>query len=124
MHAFGLRRWRAFLSRLAALGYGRALPPSARSRLIADRTARAVRVAATYGPWRGNCLHRSITLWWMLRLQGVECDLRFGARMEGGALDAHSWVECEGASLDTAGSADRRYAPFVRAPTRDEPSIP
>ena len=43
-----------------------------------------------------TCLPRSLTLWWILRRQGVEAELRLGVRSDGESIVAHAWVVCHG----------------------------
>jgi hypothetical protein len=47
-----------------------------------------------------TCLHRSLTLWWLLRRQGVASELRIGVRKEQGRFEAHAWVERAGVALN------------------------
>jgi len=94
-----LRRWQSLLCNGAARKRQRScLDASALS--AAFETARMVRIAASRGPYRGNCLQQSLTLWWLLRRQGIESEIRFGARKEGGEFKAHSWVEVGGYALN------------------------
>ena len=81
------------------------------------RTRRALTLAAWRGFYRGNCLSRSATLWWLLRRQGVRSDLRIGVRKEDGQLQAHAWVECDGVALNERAETLRRYAPFAERVT-------
>jgi hypothetical protein len=59
-----------------------------------------------------TCLTRSLLLNWLLRRRGVRSELRIGVRMEGSALDAHAWVECEGRPVNDAPDVGRRFAAF------------
>ena len=43
-----------------------------------------------------TCLPRSLTLWWILRRQGVGAELRMGVRNDGERIAAHAWVVCNG----------------------------
>ena len=54
------------------------------------RVGQAVRRAAA--PLRLHCLPQSIAVMWLLRRRGVAAELRFGAKLEAGELDAHAWV--------------------------------
>ena len=57
--------------------------------------------AAVRNVWSGSsCLERSLALWWLLRNQGVACELRIGARKIAGKFEAHAWVEHDGIPLN------------------------
>ncbi len=47
----------------------------------------------------GTCLERSLTLWWMLRRQGIPSEIHFGGRLEDDVLEAHAWLEVDGVAL-------------------------
>jgi len=80
-----------------------------------------VQVAARHGVYSATCLPQSLTLWWLLRRQGIESDLRFGARKEAERMEAHAWVELDGVPLNDTLDVDQRFKPFERAviPTRE-----
>ncbi len=59
-----------------------------------------VQAAARHGVYSATCLPQSLTLWWLLRRQGIKSDLRFGARKEAGLMEAHAWVELSGIPLN------------------------
>lgn len=74
-----------------------------------------VRIAAR-NTWSNTCLHRSLTLWWLLRRHGVDSDIRFGARRGPEGLEAHAWVEWHGYALmdeDPAGDYARLDWPMA-----------
>ena len=48
----------------------------------------------------------------MLRRQGYAAKLRIGVRKKAGKLEAHAWVEYEGAALNQAEQMHRHYAAF------------
>ena len=75
--------------------------------------ARLVKAAANHGLYRANCLEQSLVLWWLLKRNGVESKIRFGARKEEEQLQAHAWVECLGIALNEDRGVDQRYAPFA-----------
>ena len=87
----------------------------------ARSTPALVRAAARHCPYYTTCLPQSLTLWWLLRRQGIESDLRFGARKEAGQMEAHAWVELGGIPLNDTLDVDQRFKPFERAvmPTRE-----
>jgi hypothetical protein len=47
-----------------------------------------------------TCLHRSLTLWWLLGRRGFASDFVLGARKRDGRLEAHAWVEHQGAAIN------------------------
>jgi hypothetical protein len=75
----------------------------------AQQIARAVSIAARHGFIRATCLRRSVLLWWMLRHRGIQSDICFGVRTHAGRLEAHSWVELDGAVLDDDGNIRQEY---------------
>jgi len=95
------------------------LPPTFKSeRGIALQQARAaarmVSLASRYGPYRGNCLKRSVATYWLLRRQGIDCELRIGVRKESNQIEAHAWIECLGQPLNEGADVQQRFSPFDR----------
>lgn len=84
--------------------------------------ARMVQVAGRRFPCRTNCLHQSVTLWWLLRRRGIESDLRIGVRKKANQLEAHAWVECQGHVLNDLPDFNERFAPFNCAIISDKMS--
>lgn len=89
--------------------------------LVTDRAHTGVRAkrirkvagwATDHGLYRGNCLSQSLTLWWLLRRQGIESELRIGVRKHAGGLEAHAWVECLGEVLNDRADVRERLVPF------------
>ncbi|MFO1316209.1 MAG: lasso peptide biosynthesis B2 protein [Burkholderiales bacterium] len=78
----------------------------------ARAVARLVGIAAAHVPVRVTCLHRSVVLWWLLRRDGIRCELRLGARAGAGPFAAHAWVEYEGAALGEPPGRLVRYGAF------------
>ena len=79
------------------------------------RSLLVLRLARTYGVHEGNCLSRSLVLWWLLRRQGIESKLRIGTRTTGGEFEAHAWVEYDGHPLNEDQDVYERYAVFSEA---------
>ena len=75
--------------------------------------ARIFEIAARHTPLTSTCLPRSLTLWWLLRREGLEARLRLGARKHGERFQAHAWVEHGGVPIGE-GDADRdgAYSPL------------
>ena len=84
--------------------------------------AKTVRVAARHGIYRANCLEQSLVLCRLLARNGIESELRFGARKEEVRLEAHAWVECCGVPLNEAADVHEQFRPFevVAAAVRAE----
>jgi hypothetical protein len=76
--------------------------------------ARAVRIAATYGPCRAACLPRAAVLWGLARSYGFNAIIRIGVRRCGERLDAHAWVEVDRTPLDDLDTT-KAYVPFHTA---------
>lgn len=53
-----------------------------------------------------------MTLWWLLRREGVDPELRIGARKESGKFEAHAWVELDGQVLNDGAEVHQHYARF------------
>jgi hypothetical protein len=110
----GFRRWQALLTRLAPVGGAPAAGDAATLLRQSRATARLVDAAARRGPYRASCLPRSLTLWWLLRRQGIATELRIGVRKAAGALEAHAWVEYQGLILNDRDDVCQRFAAFAR----------
>lgn len=68
-----------------------------------------------YGPYRGNCLSRSVLLWWLLRRLRIESDLRIGVRHDEGDFQAHAWVEYHGHPLNAEARVGELFTAFSEA---------
>ena len=60
------------------------------------RRARLISIAARHGPYRAQCLERSLVLWWLARRHGFEPELRIGVQAGHPVIKAHAWIEVEG----------------------------
>jgi len=108
LHRIGLARLHALIVRSAV----RQVLPMSESRNIAN----IVNTAARLSPFPVNCLTRSLLLRWSLRRRGIDSELRIGARLAGGALEAHAWVECEGHPVNDKLEVGRDFAVFGQLP--------
>lgn len=69
--------------------------------------------AAIRHVWRAStCLDKSLALWWLLGRQGIACEVRIGARKQGGKFEAHAWVERDGVAVNEPQQGHRHYAAF------------
>jgi|HubBroStandDraft_4_1064222.scaffolds.fasta_scaffold00245_12 hypothetical protein len=112
LRLFGFRRWKELIEK-----FSRAAPllqpmPADLQRDAALRAVRAVRSIELHGPTKPNCLERSMTLWWLLRRNGVDGELHIGARKEGARFEAHAWVELGGQVLNDGAEVHQYYARF------------
>jgi Transglutaminase-like superfamily len=112
LRVFGFRRWKELIEKVSLAAHRRPSLPSDVQRETARRFARAVRSAELHGLTNPNCLERSMTLWWMLRREGVEGELHIGARKQGPKFEAHAWVELGGQVLNDSADVHQHYALF------------
>jgi hypothetical protein len=116
LRVVGFRRWQAMLARLAPVSVSPAAGGGeAAVRTQARAVAQMVEAAARRGLYHATCLPRSLTLWWLLRRQGIDGELRLGVRKAGDVLEAHAWVEYRGAVLNDRADVRRVFSPFDRA---------
>ncbi len=108
----GLRKSQAFLARLTPAVNNSGPEADGPAEPLARSVVRIVTAAAAHGPYRANCLQRSVVLWWLLRRRGVETELRIGTRKEDGCFNAHAWVELSGRALNESRDVGVRYAAF------------
>jgi hypothetical protein len=112
VRVFGLRGWMRLVESLALR---RSLAKAQGSDLrLAQETERIVAIAARHAPYRGNCLSRSLTLWWLVVGQGVQLDLRIGVSRVPGQFEAHAWIEYQGIVINDRQDVGRRYSKFDR----------
>lgn len=112
LRVFGFLRWKKLIERFSRKNRIPGGTPLKLQFEIANRAVRAVRSAELHGPARPNCLDRSMTLWWLLRRDGVDAELHIGARKNGSRLEAHAWVELNGQVLNDTTDVHTHYARF------------
>jgi transglutaminase superfamily protein len=112
-------RWRGFRATQAALQIS--LPSasqkcdSALVRKEAALAAHMVNTADRHGFVHPSCLAKSMTLWWLLRRQGIGSHLRIGIRKANDKFEAHAWVERDGVALNEPDEHHHHYAAFDAA---------
>ena len=74
--------------------------------------SRLVQAAAGRMPWTITCLVRSTTLWYLLRRQGLDSEIRIGVNQQGGEFHAHAWVEYAGIVLNDRHDIHLHFVPF------------
>ena len=121
LRALGLRctqRW---------LGMNRPVPPQAQplaTTTMADarRLAELAAIAGRRGPLNTTCLRQALAVQWWLRRRGLDAQLRLGARVIGGSLDAHAWVELDGTPLAQDHLLHTAFAPTAQRDATFPPS--
>jgi hypothetical protein len=77
-----------------------------------------VDIAARRGPFRPACLARALALQCLLRLRGLETELRIGVRQGADGLEAHAWLETGGIPILEATDVGVRFPVLERAALR------
>lgn len=78
----------------------------------AQSMARMVSIAANNGPYRANCLKRSLATWWLLQRRGIDAELNIGVNKDEAEFSAHAWVEYMGNTLVEADDVKERFSTF------------
>ena len=79
-----------------AIRFG-SVPVSAQSELRIDDWLWALEAVARRLPWRTMCIEKGLALQRLLRRDGIDARLHYGARhVAGGKLEAHVWVTVAG----------------------------
>jgi Transglutaminase-like superfamily len=112
LRLFGFRRWKELIEKFSLPANLSHSWPADAQRETAARAVRAVRSVELHGPTNPNCLERSMTLWWLLRREGIDGELHIGARKQGARLEAHAWVELDGKVLNDVVEVHQQYARF------------
>ena len=67
-------------------------------------------------PYGGTCLDRSVFLWLVMRLHGIDGSIRIGLTRSSGPLEGHAWVELNGQVVNDTPDVADRYAVFDEDP--------
>jgi len=97
------------VSRLKDFGSG-ALHEPRSPQLPPEAIARLVRIAAEHGLYHFKCLDQSLVLGWLLRRQGIDARIVFGARKEDQQMEAHAWVEIGGVPISDDEGAHQHFS--------------
>jgi hypothetical protein len=76
--------------------------PGADAIADADRLAALAGIAGRRGVYANTCLRQALAIQWWLRRRGLPAELRIGAQVNDGNLQAHAWVELDGHALAQA----------------------
>jgi hypothetical protein len=111
---FGFRRTKSALDRWSQTPGSAVAPPPDEAAARARTVARIAGIAAGRGPVRATCLRRSLLIWWLLRRDGIDAEIRIGVRRDGEDLSAHAWVEHRGVPVGETDDLESRYDHFDR----------
>ncbi|MEE4379426.1 MAG: lasso peptide biosynthesis B2 protein [Candidatus Competibacteraceae bacterium] len=119
LHGLGFKRCSEFLDSLSRRirRYSKRKPVDL---VQARRMAWLVAITARFGPYRAACLVRSLTLQFLLRCRGLDCQLRIGARHNDGQFEAHAWVVFNGQVINDQADVESRFSVFQPAPKFDQ----
>ena len=112
LHLFGFQRVYSSINWMAQHSH-RKTPQDPQP--YARKARHLMRYLRRNGPFRGNCLSRSLVLWYLLQRVGVQSDLQIGVRTEKGQFLAHAWVEYQGYPLNAPEGVRDLYAAFDKA---------
>jgi hypothetical protein len=99
------RTWTSSLPRLARTGSAENASP--------ERIVRLVAAASRLVPG-ARCLTRAVAAQLLLARQGNLVELRIGVRKQGDRLEAHAWLENQGAPISESETKIGDYTPFPR----------
>lgn len=108
----GFRRWKKLIEHFSPSDPRRRILEPAAQLEMAEKIARAAHSAERHGLGTPNCLERSVTLWWLLRREGIEGELHIGARKSELRFEAHAWVQLRGVVLNDSPNVHKHYARF------------
>jgi hypothetical protein len=109
----GYARTEVSLHSRAAVQPDRVIPEQEVAPAVA-KTARMVRSASHFGPFRATCLAQSLTLWLLLQRQNISSSIKIGVRKTADRLQAHAWVERDGIAVNESDAVHEHYVPFER----------
>jgi hypothetical protein len=71
-----------------------------------------VEAAARRRLGNATCLRRSLVLWYLLRKEGIESELRFGVRKVSDEIIGHAWVEIDGSVINDDVRYIKQFTPM------------
>ena len=110
----GFRRVQNILLRFGARKPRNRIGGAPASTVEAQNIEKLVSAAVNEGIYRANCLERSLTLWWLLRREGISSQLKIGVRKAKDKLEAHAWIEVNGSVLNDDPAVQANYSPFTQ----------
>ena len=84
------------------------LPPD--SKLHLTRARHIFRYTRLHGPFKGNCLSRSVLMQLLLQNQGICSQMIIGVRFNDREFKAHAWLERDGKPLNESMDVRQRFS--------------
>jgi hypothetical protein len=107
IHLFGLNNTQSILA-----VFRRRVPkqPPADTRLRLMRARHIFRYTRLHGPFKGNCLSRSLLMQMLLQNQGICSQMIIGVRFDDQQFKAHAWLERDGEPLNERSDVRQRFS--------------
>lgn len=78
----------------------------------AEDISSTINLAASNFPLSSSCLEKSIFIYFILALNGIESDIKIGVDKDNNEFKAHAWVEKEGLVLKGSEGPLDKYSSF------------
>jgi hypothetical protein len=112
LRVIGFRRWKQLIEQISPSPVQPEISVSSGELRTTEMITRAVGAAERHVFGNPNCLERSLTLWWLLRREGIDGGLHIGARKNESQFEAHAWVELRGVVWNDSPDVHQHYARF------------
>lgn len=109
---FGFNRTVQILKKIAAFMHSESVDEPVDVDRFVLEIRRMIRRFKDKYPLAGSCLSRSLTIWWLFRIQGLETSLQIGTRSFNGEFQAHAWVDYKSRHLNAGLLVTDRYTTF------------
>ncbi len=90
--------------------------PAILPEIPAGEIATRVRVAEVLSRTHENCLTNAYIAWSMMEARGIDASLRVGVRNAIGVVEAHAWVDVDGATVYDPGAQSPSFSAFDEDP--------
>lgn len=121
LNLFGFKKTRALLAKTIPQNPDRDY--SEKQQLeVAYQVVKIVAIAANHGPYKANCLKKSMAGWWLLARKGIAVEIKIGVARESDALQAHAWIEYRGLVLNDHQDVANQYSPLKNIADTDQMS--
>lgn len=84
--------------------------PPADLKLRLARARSIIRYTRMHGPYKGNCLSRSVLMQVLLQKQGISSQMIIGVRFDDQEFKAHAWLERDGKPLNERKDVRQRFS--------------